>query len=159
MKFLIKIAIPLLLCTACKQEKNCLDYNGNSGIIIESIDMGACYTYLTGTGFLVKDTNDYKKLPNFTNDSVQEDLGCPGNPARPEIDFEEKALIGARTFAEGCTIGYEREATFDSVNKVIVYKINVHQCGDCNDKRYSMNWVLIPNIPEADSLYVNINYL
>ena len=142
----------------CSQEKDCLDHSGNSGLIINEVFMGECYSYLVDGNYLIKDTVAYKKLPDYTNDSIQQELGCSSNPSRPDLDFNEIMLLGTRTSAVGCIVSYERNVTYDSVNNVLFYTIDVHSCGDCGLLRYNMNWVTIPNKPEVDSLNVSVKY-
>ncbi len=148
----------IFLFAGCSEEKDCLDYGGNSGLIIEEVQMGECYSYLVDGNYLIKDTVAYKKLPEFTDDSIQSELGCPANPSRPELDFNEIMLLGTRTEAVGCIVSYERNVTYDSVNKILSYTIDVHSCGGCELLRYNMNWVTVPNKPEVDSLNVSIKY-
>lgn len=120
--------------------------------------MGECYSYLADGNYLIKDTVAYKKLPAFTDDSIQAELGCPANPSRPPLDFDEMMLLGTRTEAVGCIVSYERNVTYDSLEKVIYYSIDVHSCGGCELLRYNMNWVAVKSIDEADSLNVSIKY-
>ncbi len=154
----IYIILFILFIAGCSEEKDCLDYSGNSGLIIEEIAMGECYSYLVDGNYLIKDTVAYKRLPSFTDDSIQVELGCAGNPSRPDLDFDEIMLLGTRTSVEGCIVSYMRNVTYDSTEHVLYYTIDVHSCGDCGLLRHNMNWVSVPSIEEADSLNVSIKY-
>jgi hypothetical protein len=62
-----------------------------------------------------------------------------------EIDFDQYTVLGK--YAEGqCTTAFER--VVNSQGNVHVYTIRVHQCGKCESLITSMNWVLVPKVPE-----------
>lgn len=146
------------LIVSCNEEKDCLEYGGNSGLIEYEVDMGKCYSFLDTPYILIADTNAYKKLPQYTNDSIQQSLGCAPSPSRPDLNFDSIMLVGAKTEATGCIVTYERDIEFNSNNKIITYKIDVHQCGACNETRFSMNWVAIEKIEDTEDLEVMIDY-
>ncbi|PLX21455.1 MAG: hypothetical protein C0599_07925 [Salinivirgaceae bacterium] len=123
--------------------------------------MKECYSVMAEDSYLITDSIAYAQLPSSTYDSIQADLGCSDNPSRPPIDFDQYYLVGAKTLAKGCIVTYSRDINYLSSSNSLQYKIDVHQCGDCGDKRYNMNWVLIQNtetINPIDSLIVHINY-
>lgn len=152
------ILILLLTLKACNKEKDCVEYESNSGLIERTIEMGKCYSYLSGSPYFIKDTIAYQELPDDAIDSIQQLIGCSGNPARPEIDFDKHALLGVRTFAKGCIVSYDRFVKKDSINQQLLYKVDVHSCGNCNEQRYNMNWVLIPCTPDYNVLVSEVTY-
>ena len=154
MKHLIIISTIILALIGCKEEDNCLDYSSNSGLIIMEQNMGECYSIMSEDEYLITCDSAYKKLPETTYDSIQETLGCGGNPDRPTINFDDYYLLGAKTIAQGCLVTYDRDVQYDSITKELEYTVNVHQCGNCADRRYHMNWVLIKH----DTIFQNISY-
>lgn len=166
MKYLLLILGITILFVGCKEEKNCLSFSSNTGLIAKEQNMTKCYSVMVNDKYLITDTTEYKKLPSSTIDSIQLDLGCASNPDRPDIDFNTYFLVGAKTLAKGCIVTYSRDISFNETSHILQYNIDVHQCGDCNEERYNMNWVLIQNddvsdslnVSIIDSLNVNINY-
>jgi hypothetical protein len=62
------------------------------------------------------------------------------------IDFNQYTLLG-KYARENCEVMFERNVTKDDIQKNYSYKIKVHQCGTCKTNWESMNWVLVPIIP------------
>lgn len=62
------------------------------------------------------------------------------------IDFNQYTLLG-KYARESCKVTFERNVTKDDSQKKYFYKIKVHQCGTCKTNWESMNWVLVPKIP------------
>ncbi|HOG18813.1 MAG TPA: hypothetical protein PKW37_00015 [Salinivirgaceae bacterium] len=63
------------------------------------------------------------------------------------IDFNQYTLLG-KYASEACRATFERNVTKDDSQKKYLYKITVHQCGLCDVLCESMNWVLVPKIPD-----------
>jgi hypothetical protein len=157
-KYILAILSIVIITVSCKKEKDCLNYSSNTGLIITEQDMGKCYGAMQEDSYLIKDTTEYKELSTSIIESIQAELGCGDDPARDTIDFDKYYLIGAKTLAKGCIVTYSRDISFIEESKLLQYDIDVHQCGDCTDERYNMNWVLINKIDEIDTLNVSINY-
>lgn len=156
-KYLIYI-LALLLFIGCEEEKDCLEYSENSGLIIREASMGKCYSVLDTSKIFINDTVAYKQLAQLAIDSIQQSLGCAPSPSRPELDFDSLTLLGAKTVAEGCIVSYNRNVTYNNHDNSISYTLDVHQCGECNEKRISMNWVVIDKIDTISNLKVAIKY-
>ncbi len=158
LKYILFAAILVFIAQACKEEKDCLDYNGNSGAIIDDFNMTECFSSLAISHILIRDTIEFKQLAGFTNDSLLIELGCSTNPALPEFDFDTYSLVGARTRAKGCIVGYRKNISIDQAKNIVQYTIEVHQCGNCNNLRQNMNWVKIEKVGQNDSLVIDISY-
>jgi len=152
------LAVVFVLITSCKEEKDCLDYGGNSGLILYEVEMGKCYSVLDTSKIIVNDTVLYKKLPQFTIDSVQQTLGCAPSPSRPQLNFDTITLLGAKTEAKGCIVTYERKVSYSDTDNNITYTIDIHECGECNENRISMNWVAIKKQKNINNLQVLVRY-
>jgi hypothetical protein len=64
-----------------------------------------------------------------------------------DIDFNQYTLLGK--YASGaCRVIFERNVSKNLEQKQIVYIISVLQCGICKTNWESMNWVLVPKIPD-----------
>lgn len=159
MKYFIIIIVLGSLFISCKKEKNCQNLSFNTGLIVSELDMGKCYSFMTGDKYLIKDSIEYNNLSLYTIDSIQTALSCDEDPDKPGIDFDKYYLVGAKTEARGCIVTYGRDITYNSSAKVLDYKIDVYQCGNCTDLRYNMNWVIIDKDAEIDNLSVSIEYI
>ena len=49
----------------------------------------------------------------------------------------------------GCRVGFKREVISDDSNSQYIYKITVCEYGLCKSARISMNWVLVPKLPQG----------
>jgi len=64
------------------------------------------------------------------------------------IDFTIYTVLGKKASGGGCGIIFVRDVSKNDILKKYVYTITVFQCGDCFKSGESMNWVLVPKIPE-----------
>lgn len=62
------------------------------------------------------------------------------------IDFNKYTLLG-KYARENCKATFERNVTKNDSQKKYFYKIKVYQCGTCKTNWESMNWALVPKIP------------
>ena len=68
---------------------------------------------------------------------------------RTDFDFGTYSLL-AFPMSTNCFAVFDRNVEIDHLNRVIVYTIDVKDCGKCDDKRYIENWIAIPAV---DSTY------
>jgi hypothetical protein len=73
------------------------------------------------------------------------------------IDFNKYTLLG-KYASEGCEVTFQRNVTKNDSEKKYYYKIIVHQCGLCLTNWESMNWVLVPKIPDDYSVEFEVEY-
>lgn len=80
---------------------------------------------------------------NVLNLKVSFDGGVTFSPP----DFSQYTILGK--YAKGtCRAIFERNVSRDNSKKECVYKIKVRECGSCELLISSMNWVLVPKIPD-----------
>ncbi|MEN8958615.1 MAG: hypothetical protein ABF242_10625 [Flavobacteriales bacterium] len=69
------------------------------------------------------------------------------NGTTDSINFTNYTLLGK--WAEGgCNVVIERDVERKNSEKRLIYTLEVHECGNCDMLTGSMNWVLVPKIPE-----------
>ncbi len=149
--FFSSIILIAYLFTSCR--KGCfVKKDKNKGIIVSEYNFGECFNNFPLSGFIadelvVEDDSTFQLLAidlryNFTN--------------RPEcktavpnaIDFSMHTLLGK--YATGqCGVDFIREVTEDVANHRYIYTIKVLECGLCKAARISMNWVLVPKLPQG----------
>lgn len=89
---------------------------------------------------------------NKYNLKVSFDNGSTYDP----IDFSMYTLLGK--YARGkCNVTFERNVIRNDSQKKLYYDIKVHQCGTCEINWESMNWVLIPKMPNDYEVVFNVN--
>ena len=68
------------------------------------------------------------------------------NGSLDSINFNDYSLLGK--WADGdCSVRIERDVEKKSSEKKLIYTIKVNECGNCKVLEGSMNWVLVPKIP------------
>lgn len=130
--------------------------SGNSGIIVSDFNFGECFNnYGSPTAFgeneyVISDDSTFQSLAlalryDFVN--------------RPEckiavpvvIDFSKHSLLGKNADGD-CQAYFKRKVERDDLNKQYIYTIEVKSCGICKRLQYSMNWVLVPKLPQGSTV-------
>ncbi len=136
-KYLILLMLAGIF-TGCEKDFFCGE-DKNKGIIIESINPGYCIDNFTDSTFVI--------LSEVQLDSLYEYENC-SDAERPEINFNEQTLLGYYVDGGGCDIQFIREVITDESGQRYIYTVKVKACGWCAKLGYSMNWVLVPKLPE-----------
>lgn len=119
----------------------------------------ACFTCKLNTcsndcEFIIDDNDSYLLLDSLKSDS--EDCN---SVQLPEIDFDEKTLLGKCTLVSGCgEIEYNRKVEKNESDNKYIYTIEIDTSGLAHCIKNSMNWVLIPKIPSNYLIDFNIIY-
>ena len=135
--FLITISCTFIAC----------DDNSNVDfpeLEFETLNFGNCY-----------DTNMEKVV--IDNDATYQILldsifqpyssNCDSNN-HPVIDFSTHTLLGNYRDGGGCSINFIRNLYEDIPNQKYIYDIKVEEEGLCLMLGFSMNWILVPKLPE-----------
>lgn len=149
MKYFSLIILFLAVVVAsCEKELFCGDAK-TEGIIVESISFGGCLNYFPDTIFIIESEDELDTLYKYET--------CPGR-INPEINFEAYTLLGQYADGGGCDITFNREVVADEPDKRYVYTVSVKECGLCEMMGYSMNWVLVPKLPDNWTVKFKIDY-
>jgi hypothetical protein len=108
-------------------------------------DFGKCFpiSKFSSSGYVLIDSKSYADL----QDTIRVDYFDECNSTDlPTIDFSQFSLIGIATDAQ-CSATYDRKEFIDIENKKCVYSIIVNQNGLCKLLVQSMNWAIVPKIP------------
>ena len=137
---IVLLILPILavIVPCCGKDFICGE-NKNKGIITQSIHITNCIDDFIDTTFII--------LSEAQLDSLYEQANC-SDTIRPAIDFNEHTLLGYFATGGGCEVQFIREVTADNSNKKYLYTVKVKECGWCDKLGYSMNWVLVPKLPE-----------
>lgn len=155
MRPLLLIAVVLLVgLESCK--RGCfINKNKVEGIIESEFDFGECF-------WIEPDLYDEIVV---TDDSAYQSIGLEiytakpdcETPVYPAIDFSKHTLLGKSTSGQ-CSIDYIREVTKDDASKKYKYLVRVLECGICYKEGYSMNWVLVPKLPQGYTVEFEVKY-
>ena len=137
----IIILMSLLLnsCNDCD-----LPGDSDSGIIVSEFDiLNDCVrldeykdTYIIRT----QDEYDSIKIKKTNNEN------CTTYTLNP-VEFNNYTLLGIKACGT-CEVSFDRNVTKDDHSKKYIYTIKVNDCGPCKELSCSMNWVLVPKLPD-----------
>lgn len=97
--------------------------------------------------YVINDNSTYQSLLQFKW-SIDD---CK-NYSLPEVDFKQKTLLGKYSIAGGCSVNYKRTLFVNDKEKDYLYIIKVKDRGRCKIGFQSMNWMVVPKIPEDYSV-------
>ena len=101
--------------------------------------------------FVITTQEEYDELIAL----YEELIPCDKGYYAPDIDFEQYSLLGRYASGGGCTIDFVKTIYKDETNKQIIYKLVVDEQGLCEMAAVSMNWILVPTIPEGYEVVFN----
>lgn len=140
----------MTLILSCTKNKNCYlsqQIIGNGEIVSNALVSQPLITWdMKNQEHIIQaDTQNVFELKvSFDNGNTFDD-----------IDFKQYTLLG-KYARENCKATFERNVSKDDSQKKIFYNLKIKQCGKCETNWESMNWVLVPKIPENYNVIFNI---
>ncbi len=130
-----------LFFLSCQEENDCpTPQNINSGIIVsEANEAYSCIVVNDRTkGYVITKKSDVDSIETLEwNEQCNSDT----------INFDNYSLLGH--YASGtCSVSFIRKVEKDEVNSKYIYTIKIQECGLCEKRNESMNWVLVPALPK-----------
>lgn len=134
----------LLTIYSCEKSPKCWGKTTvNEGEIIADTSLCTNCTILTNEneGYVVNSDRDLWNLyyKNFGNNGVCE---------LRTFDFSKYSLLGMTTVAS-CKYKIKKEVTVNDEEKAYYYDIVLKECGNCDERHYLPNWVLIPKLKDG----------
>lgn len=154
--FILILAAALTVsCTKDVQEQN----NKAKKTLLAIYDptlYGSCFSVMSiGDEFVINDSIEYKTLEDSMRISLSStcDTACFA-----KIDFNTFTLIGKKVDLSLCD-SITREIAADTIGKKYVYTIQVQRhVGFCvGVLKISMNWVLVPKLPDTYKVEFNFS--
>lgn len=140
---LILVLASVFLYSSCVDD--CEDTFDTSGGIISAVfSFGDCFSDVGALEpqYVIRDNAAYQSLGILPLNTTE----CM-SMFFPDIDFETYSLLGL--YADGaCSASFDRIVEKDDNIKKYTYTIGVNTCGNCESLRFSMNWVLVPKLPD-----------
>lgn len=109
----------------------------------EEFLFGHCYDVINDDGVVIDDQNAFQALLDTT---FQSSSLCD-TTNHPTIDFSQYTLIGTFRDASGCSQEFIKHLYIDDINKKYIYSVQVEEEGGCLPYVVSMNWILVPKLP------------
>ncbi len=137
------------LGNACTPEVSCQSGDTIDGIIDSTYNLGMCYQYMEDTTYTISDIIDFQNLRGRMDSLfLSKNTGCD-TIILISPDFNKETLLGCFAEGSGCDASFHRTVFKDEAQKKYTYTIEIEDCGNCNYRIPSMNWVLVPKIPDS----------
>ena len=135
--FLIAISCSFI---ACDDNSN-VDF---PGLEFETLGFGNCYD-----ANMEKIVIDNDATYQVLLDSIFQPYSssCDSN-SHPVIDFSIHTLLGDYRYGSGCSVNFIQNLYEDIPNQKYIYDIKMEEEGFCSMFGSSMNWILVPKLPE-----------
>jgi hypothetical protein len=144
MKMINLIFVISITLIACNNNDCDLPDDLNSGIIVSSFEVTNECVRLDE----YKDTYIIRTLQEYDSIKIKESYVDTCTVFKlNSVDFEKHTLLGFQVCGT-CQVSYDRKVSEDIKNKKYIYSININECGDCKKLNCSMNWVLVPKLPD-----------
>jgi len=138
----------LLIENSCTPEQSCQNQDTIDGIIDTTYDLGMCYQYMSDTSYVITDIVEFQSLRSKMDSFfLSKNSGCD-TASLVAPNFEKQTLLGCFAQGTGCDASFHRTVLQDDTQHKYTYTIEVEDCGKCTYKIPSMNWVLVPKLPQ-----------
>jgi benzoyl-CoA reductase/2-hydroxyglutaryl-CoA dehydratase subunit BcrC/BadD/HgdB len=153
MKFLksfsiLTLLLTLVLFTSCKKCK-VENTSTNSGVIIEDVVLYPSSGYMT---------------PNMNGDYVIDANNPYADRFEMSLNAGERTAINYANFTvlafpvtARCNAAFERIVDINNTTQTVTYTLNVTQCSNCKEERFTENYVLVPAFPANYTMVYDLN--
>ena len=129
----------LFLFSACDEYRNLPELQVLDFVVDD------CHTELVNGRFIITNDAIYQSvMEGFINP----DSSCVGS-SLTTLDFSTYSLLGYRKCGSGCQTNFNKTLYQDEANKKYILDIKVEEIGGCEPWVCSMNWILVPALPEG----------
>lgn len=140
-----------LFTTSCKK-KCVMDINNeDKGWIEENVIFYNNNAYLSN---LLKGNYVVTASSPFAN---QIKVSIDGGQVKP-VDYSNYTVL-CYPILSHCNAQFVRDVSFNSVNQTVEYSITVTQCAQCEEERFTENFVLVPKFPSNYNVTYDISYV
>lgn len=146
----------LVICLVDCSKENAVSQIDNLNVTYLN-DFGGCFLFenVNSDGIVIREDSTYEKLGNANR--LNKWAGCD-TAKLPVIDFSKYTLLGFTTVSSSCD-ELTRSVTLDTLNKKFLYSLTIKTLNKFCDQlgKQSLNWVLVPRLP--DNYSVQFKYL
>lgn len=137
-----------LAFSSCKKSCTIATENINKGWIEQNVQVHAKSSYLTSQmkgNYVVTGSSP---LANSFQMSFDEG-------AKQPVNYSSYTIL-CYPIVTSCNAQFEREVIFDAINKAVLYKITATECNECEEERFSENYVLVPKFPSNYNVFYDV---
>lgn len=135
----ISYIFALFLCNACNEYRNLPELQ-----VLDFV-VDSCHTQLIEGRFIITNDSTYQSVMEVF---INSDSSCIGSPLTT-IDFSTYSLLGYRKCGSGCQTNFIKTVYQDNINEKYILDIQVEEIGGCEPWVCSMNWILVPALPQG----------
>jgi len=157
--FLLLFPISIMwMQNSCTPEVSCENSDTIDGIIVQTYNLGVCYQYMQDTTYVINDIVNFQNLRSKMDSLfLSENTACD-TATLIAPNFEKYTLLACFAEGQGCDAAFKRTVLADETQHKYTYTIEVEECGNCSYKIPSMNWVLVPKLPENYTVEFKITH-
>lgn len=96
-----------------------------------------------GSSFIINSSEQFSSLLAFDESPICKKSRSLG------IDFSKRTLLGIYTQGTGCSVDFNKTISTDILKKRLVYSVDAVEQGSCKKTFFSMNWAVVPKIPQG----------
>jgi hypothetical protein len=150
--FFSLLLISLALFTTSCKKKCVMDINNeDKGWIEENVifypQLGYITTALKGN-YVITESSPF----------ADEFLVSIDGGEKAPVDFNNYTIL-CYPIITHCNAQFVRDVSFNSVNQTVEYSITVTQCAQCEEERFTENFVLVPKFPSNYNVTYDISYV
>ncbi len=136
---ILSTTIVLFLFSACDEYRDLTELQVLDFVIDD------CHSELVDGRFIITTDSMYQSvMENFINS----DTACLSSTLN-NIDFSTYSLFGYRKCGSGCETNFNKALYQDDINEKYILDIKVESIGACEPWVCSMNWILVPALPDG----------
>lgn len=146
--FILTLLATFVLFTSCKKCK-VENSSTTSGVIIEDVVLYPTSGYMTSNmnGDYVIDAN------NPYADRFEMSLNAG---EKTPVNYTNFTILAFPVTAR-CNAAFERIVDINNTTQTVTYTLNVTQCSNCKEERYTENYVLVPAFPDTYTVVYDLN--
>jgi hypothetical protein len=146
------LVILVLLSSTFSCKKKCVmePNNLDKGWIVENVLFYPKQGYLTNEMKGNYVVNAESKFANMFEVSID------GGPRQP-VDYTNYTIL-CYPIVSKCNAQFVRDVSFNSVNQTVEYEIEVTQCKQCEEERFTENYVLVPKFPSNYAVTYDVSF-
>ncbi len=145
-RYFLFLLLFLVNTNSCKKE-NLIIIEGVESIVLD------CLTPIEEHQ-VINQAEEYSLLLNEYRDNAQNCLSY----ISPQVDFNEKTLLGQRIEVTACNVSSVSEVFADPDQKQYIYQLQVNLEGECEILFEKMVWIVVPKLPDNYTVAFRANY-
>lgn len=145
-RYFLFLLLFLVSTNSCKKE-NLIIIEGVESIVLD------CLTPIEEHQ-VINQAEEYSLLLNEYRDNAQNCLSY----ISPQVDFNEKTLLGQRIEVTACNVSSVSEVFADPDQKQYIYQLQVNLEGECEILFEKMVWIVVPKLPDNYTVAFRANY-